>query len=178
MQIIRVTDGDQCWSAHKVPSLSSKASDLATIVDVLVGQHQESDQLLYDVKPGSVAESLGARQYVVLAFDEAPPGGFGVGGVYGVVNWVIHQLDPAMPAGNGATHSDPIMWPLVGNAPGTEFHIERDHSTRRVARATGLPAAFCVFISPIDRAVSRVAATFVRDFEAPPGTPNLLTVTV
>ncbi len=116
-----IRDGRIRYKAVLLNNLTDDEEALHSLSDILMGKHVHS-RLLRKVRPGTFSEKIGAKKRIPFAFRFVPSGGFGVGGVYAVQNWVTEKLDPIMPNGWGAAMSEPILFP--SNLPnGNRVHV-------------------------------------------------------
>lgn len=146
LQVVNVIEKNGAKPAIKVSTLPEDPREIAAIARVLSNK-QSSPHVLLDADPYFPNE-VGAIKCVLLVFDEVPEGDFGIGGVYGVVNWVHDYLEDAMPKGYGVAHSKPVMRPLIGDKTGTKFRIVEPLEQQQAEKA-GLPVAYCTEIAPL-----------------------------
>lgn len=110
LRVVQIRDGDEVREALFIADLVDGGEHVSEIARILSGNDPRSSGLLRDVFPGSVPEGMGAKQTMLLALLEVPKGGFGVGGIYGVTNWVLNVLGPAMPCGLTSAVTQPALF--------------------------------------------------------------------
>lgn len=125
-------------------TLATEGADLEKLVQTLIGEG-EFAYLLKPVVVGSVPHDMGADVTLLIAIsdEDLPKGGFGVGGVYAVSNWVYDHVDPAMPAGWGAAMTQPMI------SPG--WIVETDEMV------------WVAVISPMNREKTSIRAVYIND---------------
>ena len=150
MKEILITDHGEERKAIFIKSIPSSEEELWEVVSVLMGEHPSSAEVLRDVKPGTVPDTMGAKKLVYLIFEDVPNGESG--GVYAAGDWVRKVLNPAMPEGWGAAMSQPMMFPLVAK-DGENFEVT-GHFEWLDAEIAGTPRTNGVIVSPMERAVT------------------------
>ena len=149
MQKILVSDhGSEKWAAL-FENLPLSDSDLRELVELLMGRHEFSGDVLRDVYPGSIPDTMGAEKLIYLIFENLnKPDEDHPGGVYLAGEWVIDSLDPAMPEDWGAAMSQPMMFPLVADDGETFEIVESNHQ----AKQEGVRVGYGIIVSPMERA--------------------------
>jgi len=177
MKMIPIKECGKRKTAVLVGAILAQPDDVKMLVSILMGRHESATEVLRDVIPGTVPDTMGAEQLIYLVFERVPSsdGTPFSGGVYAVQDWVSTVLDPAMPAGWGAAMTQPVMFPLV-DYDGEGFEIV-DHFAWLGAQNAGRRVANGIIISPMERAATGPATgNLIRDFNASEGTPTLLPV--
>lgn len=104
---VDVQNGSEVSKALFFQELPQDGSEeLAILIKALCGDKE----LLRPVQKGTVPDKMGAKSAMLLALEEVPPGGFGVGGIYGIQIWVTDVLDKSMPKGLRAILSQPALF--------------------------------------------------------------------
>lgn len=104
MTIITINDAGQKRKAIYFSELPN-GDDLQELVAILTENNPASSELLSPVVPGSIPDTMGAKNTILLAFEISPPRG-----IYGAGDWVDNILDKAMPEGMGAALTQPAMF--------------------------------------------------------------------
>jgi hypothetical protein len=149
--------------------------DVRELVELLMGRHELSGEVLRGVKPGTVPDDMGAKQLIYLVFGSVPEsdGRPFTGGIYAVQQWVTDLLDRAMPNGWGAAVTQPMLLLLVADEDG--ILEASDLFGYLGAQDAGRRTASGAIISPMERAkTGPITGNVIRDFDAPAGTPTLL----
>jgi len=103
LEIVRVAIGMRTISAIFMESsiLPEDQETIQQIAAILTGQHELSDTLLEDAKPGTTAFKMGAKTRLFLAFPSNNSPSF-----WTVQAWARTKLTQAMPTGQSAGNSN------------------------------------------------------------------------
>ncbi len=123
MDVARVRKGQGFGLAVIYEELPQTINELRELAGILAGHDPRSAELLTPVFPGSVPACMGAKHTMFLVTRRVPEGGFGVGGIYGVSNWVRDFLSPAMPDGLGAALSQPALFDTQKEEGGDWYYM-------------------------------------------------------
>jgi len=146
LQIFEFMNGGEKRKAVLVSTFPPPKKEESALVSILMGQDPDSSELLKKVEKGagSIPDLMGAEFTIILAIkkEDVPEGGFGVGGVYGIGNWVTSALDAAMPEGFGAAMTQPAIFPK---------------------EISGGVSVYLVVISPMNRSRTDIKRAFIAE---------------
>jgi hypothetical protein len=130
--------------AFYLPRIPASDDELQELVTVLTGGEGAAG-LMRLVKPGTLPDTIDAKTLVYVVLGERPSPTFGYG-VWGIMQWVRGQVEPAMPQDWGVALSVPMIAPLIKQPDGRY----------RDGRLGSNPDydAYMFALSPMDRTVT------------------------